>query len=232
MACIFRFLRLQYYAVLGDDPDVPLLHKIGLLGAADEGAGSSQHPAAGCTESSPVGPTAMLPRSTLKKRLEIFLQVFAAVVSPRQLFQHQLLFQFYGCLLSRPETQVARLALDCMLTYKPSYLVPYKDNFKRILDDKHLRDELIVFNPKTSSESGEDVAIDAEHRADLVPYLVRVVFGRFLAKSRSNRAREQTVARCVVYSIITSHFRTQNSFSPAIISFDLPSIIYVVGGQR
>ena len=124
----------------------------------------------------------------------MFLQVFAAVVSPRQLFQHQTLAQFYSLLLSKAETNVAKLALECLLAYKPKFLIPYKDSFKRILDDKTIREELVLFNAAAQSDTSE-LSINSEHRADLVPLLTRLVFGRFVAKARNNRAREQTMAR-------------------------------------
>ncbi len=73
------FLTQQYYAVFSEDPEVPFLHRIGFFAAEDSAraASAAQYP--------------VLPVRTLKRRLEMFLQVFAAVTSPKQLYKHQLL---------------------------------------------------------------------------------------------------------------------------------------------
>lgn len=196
-----RFLREQYYEIAEDDPDVPFLHRIGVLQLPS--SIQSLSPLGGDESTQGVGPESVddfaslshseplppLGRSVLKKRLEMFLQVFAAVISPRQLYRHQMLFQYYNVLLVKPDTVVAKLALECILTYKPPHVTPYKDAFKRLLDEKTIRDEMVVFDltPGTS--------IDALHRPEVVPMIVRLAYGRFLSKARSNRLREKSLAR-------------------------------------
>lgn len=96
-----------------------------------------------------------------------FHQVFAAVHNPRQLHLQNLLFKIFYCLLNKPEPTIAKLCLDCILLYKPKYLVPYKESVKRLLDDGKLREELIVFNLGT--EQGN---VLLEHRTELVPVSV------------------------------------------------------------
>ena len=93
--------------------------------------------------------TSVLHPSVLKKRLEMFLKVFAAVVSPKQLYLHQQLFDFYTSILARSETNIVKVAYDCILGYKPPYLMPVRENVRRLLDDKKIRDELVVFDPSS-----------------------------------------------------------------------------------
>jgi Down-regulated in metastasis len=90
--------------------------------------------------------------SVLKKRLEMFLKVFAAVISPKQLYLHQQLFDFYTSILARSETNIVKVAYDCILGYKPPYLMPVRENVRRLLDDKKIRDELVVFDPSMGGD--------------------------------------------------------------------------------
>ena len=215
-----RFLRWQYYAVFHDDPEIPFLHFQGLFATADAEADPHHDHAA-----------TLPPPHVLKKRLEMFLSVLAAVTSPKQLYQHQLLFDYYAAILSKPETSQVKLALDCMLTYKPAFLMPIRENLRRFLDDKKIRDELVVFDPSVdahealagarlqvdvsaggviakntksrggaragaAAEDGELGCIAPAHRADAVPLLVRLLYGRFVSKARGSKAaREQNLAR-------------------------------------
>ena len=84
----------------------------------------------------------------------MFLKVFSAVVSPKQLYLHQELFNYYNSILSRSETNIVRLAFDCIVGYKPEYLMPVRENIKRMLDDKLIRDELVVFDPSVGGVGG------------------------------------------------------------------------------
>ena len=92
--------------------------------------------------------------SVLKKRLEMFLKVFAAVISPKQLYLHTQLFDYYNSILARSETNIVKLAYDCILGYKPAYLMPVRENIRRLLDDKKMRDELVVFDPSVGAVGG------------------------------------------------------------------------------
>lgn len=160
-----------------DDPDIPFLHYIGVLTSS--------------VEELPV-----IPRPVVKRRLEMFLKVFGAVTSPKQLFEHQLLFSYYSLLLCKPDTTIAKLALECVFTYKPLFLMPYKVSINRLMDDKTIRDELVEFNP---AENGE--AVDKLHRVDFFPFLVRILFGKLLSKARNNKMREVNSSRSVNYHI-------------------------------
>lgn len=98
--------------------------------------------------------TTTLHPSVLKKRLEMFLKVFSVVISPKQLYLHNELFNYYNAILSRSETNIVKLAFDCILGYKPSYLMPVKENIRRLLDDKKIRDELVIFDPSVGGGGG------------------------------------------------------------------------------
>eukprot|EP00063_Salmo_salar_P033697 XP_014008532.1 PREDICTED: small subunit processome component 20 homolog [Salmo salar] len=83
-------------------------------------------------------------------------------------------------LLCHQDQQIQRAALECVLTYKDPNVLPYKENLERLLDDKHFKDEIVHFNI-----SEEKAVVDASHRAQLIPLLMRVLFGRMRSKTGS-----------------------------------------------
>lgn len=175
VSAFLAFLQHQYYKSKSfqDDTELPYLYKIGFFKAAGDEA-AAVYPA--------------LDTKTLKTRLLLFLKAFAAINSPKQLFLHQLLYKYYRVMLSKPDTEVVKLSLDCMLTYKEPYLVPYKDKLKKLLDEGTFRDELVVFNP--------NVDVDQKHRLELLPVLLTILYGRCVSKSRKSKAaRDKGIAR-------------------------------------
>ena len=173
-------MRWHYYVAFKDDPELPFLISIGLFSTSDSAKYTVDTGIIGATktikttttgklhgnkneneigngngngnESVAQEETTVLHPSILKKRLEMFLKVFAAVVSPKQLYLHQQLFDFYTSILARSETNIVKVAYDCILGYKPPYLMPVRENVRRLLDDKKIRDELVVFDPSIGGD--------------------------------------------------------------------------------
>lgn len=173
------FLSNQYYSTFTKDVDIPLLHRIGILGKA--------------TIIETEVRTPKLKVFDVKKRFELFLQVLSNVSSAKQLFQHKLLFLYYVTLLSRPELEIVKLSLACLFSYNLKYLTPYKENLLRILDDKVMRDELLTFN---ASNDQSQCSIDISHRADVMPLLIRLVYSKLTAVLKQGKlSREQASAK-------------------------------------
>lgn len=173
-----KFLSEQYYVTLANDPEVTELCRVGVLPQTHAEKSNLSY---------------NWPIPVLKKRLEMFLNVFSAVTSPRQLHRHSSLYAFYTIIMSRPDLSLAKLAFDCILTYKPTSILPYKDNIKRLLVDSSIREEMLVFVVKT----GEDSCIDASTRSEIIPLLVYTIYGRLNSKLKGNgrKGKEQSAAR-------------------------------------
>lgn len=65
-------------------------------------------------------------RRSVRGRLVALLGVFASAPGPKSLYKQRVLFRLYRALMVMPNDKVAGLALQCMLSFKPPYLVPYK----------------------------------------------------------------------------------------------------------
>uniref|UniRef100_A0A3Q2YK22 UTP20 small subunit processome component n=1 Tax=Hippocampus comes TaxID=109280 RepID=A0A3Q2YK22_HIPCM len=120
------------------------------------------------------------PRRAASKQLIAHLNVFAKFTNPRSLYMEGSLRELYNQLLCHQDQQIQRVALQCILTYKDPYAVPYKENLEKLLDDKHFKEEIVHFN--ISEETG---VVDASHRAGLIPLLMRILFGRLRSKGSS-----------------------------------------------
>ncbi|XP_034382098.1 small subunit processome component 20 homolog isoform X2 [Cyclopterus lumpus] len=120
------------------------------------------------------------PKRAAAKHLICHLKVFAKFTNPSCLYLESSLSELYNQLLCHQDQQIQRVALECLLTYKDSNIVPYKENLEKLLDDKHFKEEIVHFN--ISEETG---VIDASHRTRLIPLLMRILFGRLRSKAGS-----------------------------------------------
>jgi hypothetical protein len=179
---IHRFLKYQYYATFVEDPEVAVLHRMNVLS-------SDKSPKLGNDLEAMNVPT--LSVGVLKKRLVLFLKVFAAVISPKQLFQHQQLYNYYCSILSKPDADVVKLAVDCLMTYKVAAITSYKETLYNFLDDSTMRNELLTFDATVTTG-----VVNSDHRAVFIPVLVRLLYGRFVSRGKGGKsAREQALAR-------------------------------------
>jgi hypothetical protein len=209
-----RFLTSQYYETFNDDAEVPFLRRLGLFSntvySNAENNNIEVHKVSNkfeidnnnfndylITTIDNNKSTIKLPVKILKKRLELFLKIFSVITSPKQLYCHQLLYNFYHELLSKPDVNIAKIAYECILTYKPINVIPYKENIKRLLDDKTIRDELVNFDLSTEAD-----VVKVEHRNELIPIVIRIAYGRFVSKSRGSKAaRDQSLSRFIIFLI-------------------------------
>ncbi|XP_075932289.1 small subunit processome component 20 homolog [Anarhichas minor] len=120
------------------------------------------------------------PKRAAAKQLIVHLKLFTKFTNPRSLYLESSLSELYNQLLCHQDQQIQRVALECVLTYKDSNIVPYKENLEKLLDDRHFKEEIVHFN--ISEETG---VIDASHRARLIPLLMRILFGRLRSKAGS-----------------------------------------------
>ncbi|KAF4793836.1 Small subunit processome component 20 like protein [Turdus rufiventris] len=119
-------------------------------------------------------------RRAAAKQLIAHLQVFSKFSNPRALYLEQKLNALYTQLLTHQDQNVQRIALDCIMTYKHPHLLPYRENLQRLLEDKSFKEEIVHF-----SISEETTVVKTEHRPDLIPVLMRILYGRMRNKTGS-----------------------------------------------
>ncbi|XP_017786283.1 PREDICTED: small subunit processome component 20 homolog [Nicrophorus vespilloides] len=109
--------------------------------------------------------------------LQQYLEVFSKVRNPRSLYKETELYHLYLDLLSHKDSKIQRAALDCLLTYKFKYLLPYKQNLYNLIDDKDFKNELTMF-----TLGKENSTVQEEYRADLLPIVMKIVHAKMITK--------------------------------------------------
>ncbi|XP_030763250.1 small subunit processome component 20 homolog [Sitophilus oryzae] len=106
------------------------------------------------------------------------LSVFSKFKSPKSAYREPELYQLYFDLLKHKNSTIQKAALDCIMTYKFKYLLPYKEHLYNLVDDKNLKHALVNF--RVDKETTE---IQKEHRENLIPVILQIVFSKMSAKT-------------------------------------------------
>ncbi|GLV33838.1 uncharacterized protein CBL_11277 [Carabus blaptoides fortunei] len=116
-------------------------------------------------------------KSNLKPLL-CHLVLFTKVRSPKTMFRELELYKLYFDLLSHRNAEVQKTALDCIMVYKHKYLTPYREHLYALIDDKQFKNELAMFRIDK-----ETTVVQEEHRANLIPIVLRIVHSKMMAKT-------------------------------------------------
>ncbi|XP_075456776.1 small subunit processome component 20 homolog [Ascaphus truei] len=119
-------------------------------------------------------------RRAASKQLIAHLKVFSKFSNPRALYLEPKLHELYMQLLCHQDQNVQKVSLDCVFSYKHPHLLPYKENLQRLLEDKSFKEEIVHF-----SISEENSIVTPLHRPDLIPVLMRILYGRMRSKTGS-----------------------------------------------
>ncbi|XP_003702176.2 small subunit processome component 20 homolog [Megachile rotundata] len=106
------------------------------------------------------------------------LEIFGKVANPRTLYREPEMHRIYLDLLSSKNADIQKAALNCLLTYKYKYLLPYKDNLYNLISEQNLRNEVTYF--KVDQESS---MIQSEHRDEFIPILMRIIYAKMALKT-------------------------------------------------
>nr|CAG8462811.1 15738_t:CDS:10 [Entrophospora candida] len=132
-----------------------------------------------------------VPQNT-KKKLMLFLQLFSKFKNPKAVFKSSQLQSNYLRLLTLGDAKIQALALDCIFSWKHKGIVPYKDNIKNLVDETKFRDELSTF-----SLSKDNSTIEFAHRAEVMPIIIRILYGRMIDRKGKTSSKTGMGARRV-----------------------------------
>lgn len=137
-------------------------------------------------------------RLKLVRSLCDHLRLMSKFSNPRAVSKHERLYETFLDLLTFRDPEVQKLAFACIVAYGQKFLTPYRENFERLLDDASFRSEVVLFNV----DDGGEGAVQQEHRDDVIPILMRVLYGKMHTRSGSATggktsfsARQATVLR-------------------------------------
>ncbi|EGR52665.1 uncharacterized protein TRIREDRAFT_73560 [Trichoderma reesei QM6a] len=101
--------------------------------------------------------------------------VFAQFINPRVLFQHEQVYEVLLQLLANGDLDLQKLALKAILAWKQDGVKTYQENLEYLLDEARFKNEITVFLQG-------DTAIKPEHRAELMPVLLHLLYGRAISR--------------------------------------------------
>ncbi|KAL9232759.1 hypothetical protein vseg_007829 [Gypsophila vaccaria] len=100
-----------------------------------------------------------------------WLNLFRLMKNSRSFYRSQLLKEvFVNRLLEDNDADVQTKVLECLLNWKDVSLVPYEKQLKNLASSKFLREELATW-----SLSKESNLIEENHRAELIPLVIRLL---------------------------------------------------------
>lgn len=101
--------------------------------------------------------------------------VFAQFNNPRVLYQSQKVYQSLLKLLANGDIELQKTSLKAILAWKNDAIKPYQENLEYLLDEARFKNELTVLFQG-------DNQIQPEHRPEVMPVLLHLLYGRTISK--------------------------------------------------
>lgn len=103
-------------------------------------------------------------------------------------------------LLDNNDAEIQTKVLDCLLNWKDGFLLPYENRLKNLVCSKLLREELATW-----SLSEESNLVVEEHRAQLVPLVVRLLMPKVRSlRTLASRKVDEIVSLLVPFMLYCS----------------------------
>lgn len=125
-------------------------------------------------------------RKAAKSSLIVQLELFSKFKNPRAVCMEPQLRELYFDLLIHKSVDVQKVAFSCIMSYKYKYLMPYRENFDRLLDDKTFKNEIVLF-----SIDHDNSVVSSEHRPEVLPILMRILYGKMKGKTGKGTSGKQ-----------------------------------------
>ena len=123
------------------------------------------------------------------------LDLFGSFLNPCVLYRSSDVYQSLLHCLTRGDTEVQRSAFQAIMTWKSDALGRYEQNITNIIDEARFRDEITTL----LFASVDDNVLQPEHFHDVMPVLLRILFGKTVTRSKSS---ENSVRRKAVFDAI------------------------------
>ncbi|KAJ9115827.1 hypothetical protein QFC22_004968 [Naganishia vaughanmartiniae] len=131
-----------------------------------------------------------LSQRIVQTRLANYLELFGHFNNPKALYQSEEAFAAHLDILAKGENKLQSLALTCVATYRQPGVLPYEERLQALLVDSKFRDALSNFPLGVHSE-----VIEPTHRPELMPVLLRILFGIMIARRGRNSSNQGPAAR-------------------------------------
>lgn len=188
------FLRDQYAAIYTDELAPSMLASIDASIAKLDAANTLEVAA----WRSPVSYTQLTTKSVRSKFLDQ-LKLFATFKNMKGAFANTVLHAFFFDLLMKADEVTSKLALQCLFCFGKRHLAAYKTQLERIADSSSFREELTTFN--ISEDAG---VVLQEHRPELLPVLMRLLYSKCVSKKGRNTGDTVAARRTAILAYLAA----------------------------
>ncbi|KAG0957866.1 hypothetical protein G6F61_002202 [Rhizopus arrhizus] len=142
----------------------------------------------------------ILPRSSriTKNKMVSWLSLFSVFTNTKSAYRNQDLYNIFMRIITMGDAKLQIAALECVFTWKNNSIKPYADNLRNLMDDVKFRDELASL-----IQNEEQTQIDPAHRNQLMPVIMRILFGRLVQKSKASNKISKSSRRKAILSAIS-----------------------------
>ncbi|KAL4959032.1 putative HEAT repeat protein (DRIM) [Aspergillus stella-maris] len=120
-----------------------------------------------------------------------FLKLLGQFINPSVLYRAPEVHDALMGLLCHGNSEIQKCALKALFTWKTAGIVAYKENLLNVLDESRFNDELAVF----VRVGREDSLIEEKHRDDIVPVILRLLYGRMISKASASASQAGQTGR-------------------------------------
>lgn len=135
---------------------------------------------AASTSSHTMSPEVVVGEWSMPER-KAFLELLGKFKNPKVLFKSQDVFDALLEYLTAGQCEIQKLALQALFTWKLPNLRKYEEGLLKLTDEKTYRDELTTL----FHADGESGSIQNNDRDDLLPILLRLLYGQMISRSGS-----------------------------------------------
>lgn len=192
------FLRDQYAHIYSDEIDKDRLHVIDQLLAKVETKPNESTAVDAVSWREPQAFSQLTTKSVRSKLIDQ-LKLFAKFNNMKGAFANAFLHDFCFDLLMKSDEVISKLALKCLYGFEKKHLAAYKTQLDRIADSTTFREELTSFD---ISEAAGTVL--QEHRAHLVPVLMRVLYSKCVSKKGRNSGDTVAARRAAILAYLAA----------------------------
>ena len=116
------------------------------------------------------------------------LELFGLFNNPRSLYRADEVYEALLQILANGDIDIQKSALKAIFTWKNKSIRPYEENLLNLLDEARFKDEIVILL------QGQTL-VQTEHRTDLMPVLLRILYGRAISRKGAASGRQGMEAR-------------------------------------
>ncbi|KAF2147346.1 uncharacterized protein K452DRAFT_261793 [Aplosporella prunicola CBS 121167] len=135
-----------------------------------------------------------------RKDQKAMLSLFSQFTNPKVLFRSADVYSALLALLANGDVEIQKSALKAVLTWKNRSINRYEENLMNLLDDARFREQVSVF----LDIGQDDESMQVDDRTDVMPVVLRMLYGKVIARAGSASGRRgQESRRKAVFIALT-----------------------------